>query len=1104
MEPQPSAPPVVAVVVTCDPGPWFDEALLSLAAQDYPNLSVLVVDSASLVDPASRVAELLPSGFVQRLDQRVGFGRAANAVLQTVEGASHLLLCHDDVALAPDAVRLLVEEAFRSNAGVVSPKLVEWDRPDHLLAVGMGSDKFGVVHALVEPGEMDQEQHDGVRDVFVAPSGVTLVRADLFASVGGFDEAVEELGEDLDLSWRARLAGARVLVAPAARVRHLEAERSHARDGATTALAQRKVTTGREIHRLRTLVVCYGVLQLCRILPMAVLHRLSEAVWSLVRGRPGEAAATLGTLRRALSHPGALLRARRRAQKHRRVRDREIRRMQSRGSARLRAFVRAIVQEGPASGLPVAGLEPGATDPTARARAALRRLRGEREPGPESIVVAKGRWQLPLGAAIVLALLFVIGSRRLFAGNIPAIGQIPVTSDGVGDWWHAWLHSWQAAGLGQTAPGAPALGLLTLAGVVFLGAVGTLQHVLVLLPLVIGPLGAYRAARWWGSWRGRVVALVVYATVPVAYDALALGRWPAMVVYAAAPWVLGTLCRLSHGIPFPRTASRRIVGRTLGLGVGVAVTAAFAPSFIWVVPIVGIGLLLGSALAGRGQAGIRVLVVSVVAAAVGAVLLLPWSATVLGSRAATFGVAPGPAGRIGLGQLLRFDTGPVGSSLGWALLAAAALPLLIGRSWRLSWAARLWMVALVCIGVDWSGLRGWTPAFPPEILLAPAAAALAGAASLGAVAFELDLPGYRFGWRQLASGIAAVAIVVAAVPVLVGAGGGRWHLPDQDASSVLGLLPGPEGGAYRVLWVGAPSALPLASRSFGTGMAYATSANGQPDVTDQWLTARQGRSGLLAADMRLAQQHLTTKLGHLLGPLGVEYIVVPNHNGPSGSGAVVVPTPGSLLSGLQLQTDLRSVSPDPNYTVYFNAAWLPVRAVLSTTTAALAAQPATPDSIARALERLDGTGTGPILPGTGAGGRGRVPGGRSVYVAASADRGWRLHVDGQSIAPRSAFGWAMRFATPPGGSATATLTAPSSGLATAGQIGELVLWVLVLAVVAVDRRRRLATAASETVQPEWFVPLAVSGSRSDGRTGSRSGLSAGDADLSSDEVWIDV
>ena len=36
-------------------------------------------------------------------------------------------ICHDDVALDPDAIRALVEELYRSNAGIVGPKLVSWD-----------------------------------------------------------------------------------------------------------------------------------------------------------------------------------------------------------------------------------------------------------------------------------------------------------------------------------------------------------------------------------------------------------------------------------------------------------------------------------------------------------------------------------------------------------------------------------------------------------------------------------------------------------------------------------------------------------------------------------------------------------------------------------------------------------------------------------------------------------------------------------------------------------------------------------------------------------------------------------------------------------------
>ena len=53
--------------------------------------------------------------------------------------------------------------------------------------VGLGVDRFGEIDPLVEPGEVDQEQHDAVRDVFALPSACLLVRADLFRAVGGFD-----------------------------------------------------------------------------------------------------------------------------------------------------------------------------------------------------------------------------------------------------------------------------------------------------------------------------------------------------------------------------------------------------------------------------------------------------------------------------------------------------------------------------------------------------------------------------------------------------------------------------------------------------------------------------------------------------------------------------------------------------------------------------------------------------------------------------------------------------------------------------------------------------------------------------------------------------
>ena len=255
-------PAVVAVVVTTGPGNWLEEALSSLAAQDYEEMSVLVLSTGE-DDPevTERVARVLPDAFVRHLPGHPGYAAASNEALGMVEGAAFFLLLHDDVALDPDAVHKLVEESFRSNAGVVSPKFVNWDDPRVLLHVGMSCDKTGAVVDRIIEGEVDHGQHDAVRDVFVAPGGCILIRADLFTELKGFDAGIVAMGEDLDLSWRSQVAGSRVVVAPDARVRHREVvagglepllavEEPAGRHPVTMQSLQRR-------HELRAVLKCY-------------------------------------------------------------------------------------------------------------------------------------------------------------------------------------------------------------------------------------------------------------------------------------------------------------------------------------------------------------------------------------------------------------------------------------------------------------------------------------------------------------------------------------------------------------------------------------------------------------------------------------------------------------------------------------------------------------------------------------------------------------------------------------------------------------------------------------------------------------------------------
>jgi GT2 family glycosyltransferase len=675
-------PAVVAVVVTCDPGPWLEETLAALGAQDYPNLSVLVIDAASAEDPTPRIAATLPSAYVRRLETNAGYAAASNDVIGVVEGASHYVFLHDDAAPDPDAIRLLVEEAFRSNAGIVAPKLVSWDDPLRLRAVGASADKAGVVRPYGRD-ELDQEQHDAVRDVFVAPGGCTLVRADLFEALGGFDAGLAMFGEDLDLCWRAQVAGARVVVAPGARVRHREATVAGERPlvlGDASGDLDERVARLQFRHRLRAVLKSYGPLHLLRVLPQLVVLMVAEGLAALLGGHRRLAGAVIDAWRWNLSRRADLRASRRAAQSHRALKDGEVRRLQTRGSVRLSAALQGSL---------------AAEERTLGVGAAGRQFAGS---------MTAGGLRQTLIVWAVLAAVLAFGSRDLLGGRFPQVGQFVPFPDSPFTLLGQFVSGWRTSGLGAEAPAPPAFAILGVLGSVLLGAMGLLQRVLVLGMLPLGLVGMHRLTAPLGSWRVRLAGVALYAAVPLPYDALAAGRWAGLIAYAFSPWILGRLFRATGLEPFGlpaedeavvrRTPSRRavrpssvhadaveellgaeagtldpidteelrvavgavaghhhdhggsaddevpghlapaprwvrhpgsLVFQAAGLAALLAVVGAFVPAITLASVLAGIGLVLGGALVGDAGTGLRAFAVAFVASLGAGLLLVPWT-----------------------------------------------------------------------------------------------------------------------------------------------------------------------------------------------------------------------------------------------------------------------------------------------------------------------------------------------------------------------------------------------------------------------------------------------------------------------------------------------
>ncbi len=944
------APAVVAVVVTTAPGPGLEATLASLATQDYPELSVLVVANGDHDHVVERVASVAPAAFVRVLAENRGFGAACNEASLMVEGSAFFLFCHDDVRLAPDAVQRLVESAFRTNAGVVTPKVVSYEDPLVLLHVGQTCDRFGVVKERLEPGEIDDGQQDLERDVFVAPGGVTLVRSDLFATLEGFDPLIIALGEDLDLCWRAQLAGARIVVAPAAVVAHRESLARGERLVTASGVGRASLQDLQRRHRLMVVSTGGHRRTVAFTLTLLVAMEIMELVVAVAGRDTQRARAIVGSWRWVARHRTHLRHRRRQREAMRVLTDAQLRRLQEGGATRLRRFLITLAREGldRARGI-LPPPEPNVLDDAdagvgfAAAFADLEEFdeilenpRMEQRRRPSRFLTT---FRSQATVVLVAVALWAIGSRNLVAMPLPLIGRLaPLDS-----WWTTWRHffaTWSSSGLGSGSPGSPGYGVLAVAGTFVVGRMGVLPR---LMLIGAAPVGAWGVARLLGarvSNRARLVAALAYLALPVGLTMISQGRVDVLVVVAGLPFAMRRVLELLGVTGYPATPYAAPVafgargwratasGQRLVAMLVIAVLCAMAPATLVAIVIVVVGVVIARLFDHGDRTRLRPgrtlirLVVGV------ALLLAPLSVDVIiaGRRALeVFGLARGPWSTPAFSQLVRGVDGGVGLSwLGWLLPGAALLGLLLARGPRRVIASRLATIAVLDLVVVDLAARHWMGSFTPDldVLLVLYAVTVAGLVGVGLSAVEVDLRDASFGWRQLGAGVLVVVSVVGLWPLLASVGSGRFDLPTSSVAQSLSALAPSNAGSYRVLWLGDPSVVPSAGWSVEPGLEVATSLDGLPGGANLFAAPDSRTSGVLASDIVLAMQGRTVHLGALLAQAGVSTIVVMNSAAPELTdvqSAPLRPVPGVLVTALSRQTDLALELRTRSVAVYANS-----------------------------------------------------------------------------------------------------------------------------------------------------------------------------------------
>lgn len=216
--------PLISIIIPNWNGKRFLKGCLdSLKSQTFKDFKVIIVDNNSHDDSASFVKENYPDVKIIELASNRGFAGGVNEGIKAAKG-SLIFLLNNDTVVDEYCLQALYSAARENpDTGFFATKMIFYgSNPPVINAAG---DALGIDGAARNIGykEVDTGQYDVEREVFGACAGAALYRREIFDEIGLFDEDFYIILEDVDLDFRAQLAGYRCLYVPKAVVYHIHA-----------------------------------------------------------------------------------------------------------------------------------------------------------------------------------------------------------------------------------------------------------------------------------------------------------------------------------------------------------------------------------------------------------------------------------------------------------------------------------------------------------------------------------------------------------------------------------------------------------------------------------------------------------------------------------------------------------------------------------------------------------------------------------------------------------------------------------------------------------------------------------------------------------------
>lgn len=193
--------------------------LPSIIKQVFKDFEVIIVDNGSTDESIQYLKTNFPNFKIIKLSKNIGFAGAVNRGIKKALG-EYIILLNNDTEMNKNCLKYLVEAADKhSEAGMVAAKIKNFY---HRNIIDNAGDEIDIIgHSFTRgTGKTDGPKFNKPEYVFLVTGGGGLFKKEVFNKIGFFDEDYFLYMEDIDLSFRAQLAGFKAWYEPKAVIYH--------------------------------------------------------------------------------------------------------------------------------------------------------------------------------------------------------------------------------------------------------------------------------------------------------------------------------------------------------------------------------------------------------------------------------------------------------------------------------------------------------------------------------------------------------------------------------------------------------------------------------------------------------------------------------------------------------------------------------------------------------------------------------------------------------------------------------------------------------------------------------------------------------------------